>query len=73
MGAGVSVDLIVTLDDATSERYSAFFVEEEVTLSSLRGLREVIETQGLFSPLSTDRGSQYWYTTRLGARSIRPG
>jgi hypothetical protein len=27
-------DLIVTLDDATTEIYSAFFVEEEGTLSS---------------------------------------
>ena len=43
---GCQWDLIVTLDDATTEIYSAFFVEEEGTLSSLRGLREVIETQG---------------------------
>jgi hypothetical protein len=61
-------DLIVTLDDATSELYSAFFVEEEGTLSSLRGLREVIETQGLFSSLSTDRGSHYWYTDEAGGK-----
>jgi transposase len=59
---GSQWDLIVTLDDATSEIYSAFFVEEEGTLSSLRGLREVIETQGLFSSLYTDRGSHYWHT-----------
>ena len=59
-------DLIVTLDDATSELYSAFFVEEEGTLSSLRGLREVIETQGLFSSLYTDRGSHYWHTDEAG-------
>jgi transposase len=59
---GSQGDLIVTLDDATSEIYSAFFVEEEGTLSSLRGLREVIETQGLFSSLYTDRGSHYWHT-----------
>src|SRR3546814_16744410 len=35
-------DLIVTLDDATSEIYSAFLVEEEGTASSFRGLREVV-------------------------------
>ena len=29
------LDLIVTMDDATSEIYSAFFVEEEGTMSSL--------------------------------------
>ncbi len=65
---GCQWDLIVTLDDATSEIYSAFFVEEEGTLSSLRGLREVIETQGLFSSLYTDRGSHYWYTEEAGGK-----
>lgn len=61
-GPGCQWDLIVTMDDATSALYSAFFVEEEGTMSSFRGLREVIETQGLFSSLYTDRGSHYWYT-----------
>jgi transposase len=59
-------DLIVTLDDATTEIYSAFFVEEEGTLSSLRGLQQVIERHGLFSSLYTDRGSHYWYTEEAG-------
>lgn len=59
-------DLIVTLDDATSELYSAFFVEEEGTMSSFRGLHEVIETQGLFSSLYVDRGSHYWHTEATG-------
>ena len=63
---GCQWDLIVTLDDATSELYSAFFVEEEGTLSSLQDLREVIETQGLFSSLYTDRGSHYWHTEAAG-------
>jgi transposase len=65
---GCQWDLIVTLDDATSEIYSAFFVEEEGTLSSLRGLREVIEMKGLFSSLYTDRGSHYWLTEEAGGK-----
>src|SRR5207247_1498009 len=65
---GCQWDLIVTLDDATSEIYSAFFVEEEGTLSSFRGLREVMETQGLFSSLYTDRGSHYWHTDEAGSK-----
>ena len=65
---GCQWDLIVTLDDATSEIYSAFFVEEEGTMSSLQGVREVIETQGLFSSLYTDRGSHYWYTEEAGGK-----
>jgi hypothetical protein len=55
-------DLIVTMDDATSEHYSMFFVEEEGTVSSFQGVRDVIVQRGLFSSLYTDRGSHYWFT-----------
>ena len=64
-------DLIVTLDDATSAHYSMFFVEEEGTASSFRGLAEVIETQGLPSSLYTDRGSHYWFTPEAGGKVDR--
>ena len=60
--------LSVTMDDATSDLYSAFFVEEEGTMSSFQGLREVIAAKGLFSSLYTDRGSHYWYTTEAGGK-----
>lgn len=63
---GCQWDLIATLDDATTELYSVVFVEEEGTMSSLQGLREVIETRELFSSLYTDRGSHYWYTEETG-------
>ena len=63
---GCQWDLIVTLDDATTELYSAFFVEEEGTSSSFRGLQEAIGTKGLFSSLYVDRGSHYWYTEEAG-------
>lgn len=65
---GCQWDLIVTLDDATSALYSAFFVEEEGTMSSFQGLQAVIETQGLFSSLYVDRGSHYCYTEEAGGR-----
>ena len=61
-----ALDLIVTLDDATSAIYSAFLVEEEGTQSSFRGLAEVIERQGLFCELYTDRGSHYFHTPKAG-------
>ena len=64
-------DLIVTLDDATSEHYSMFFVEEEGTASSLRGVREVIEARGLFSSFYSDRGSHYWLTPGIFQASCR--
>lgn len=60
------LDLIVTLDDATSAVYSIFLVEQEGTASSLRGLEEVIGRQGLFCSLYTDRGSHYFTTPRAG-------
>ncbi len=59
-------DLIITLDDATSRHYSMFFVEEEGTASSFRGMREVIESCGLPCSLYTDRGSHYWHTPKAG-------
>jgi transposase len=61
-----ALDLIVTMDDATSEIYSLFLVEEEGTSSTLRGLREVVEGHGLFCALYTDRGSHYFHTSVAG-------
>lgn len=61
-------DLIVTMDDATNEHYSMFFVEEEGTWSSFRGVREVIAIHGLFSSFYSDRGSHYWITPKAGGK-----
>ncbi len=40
-------DLIVTMDDANSEHYSMFFVEQEGTASSFSAVQEVHETPPL--------------------------
>jgi transposase len=61
-------DLIITMDDATSEIYSAFFVEEEGTWSSLGGVRDTLEAKGLFSSFYSDRGSHYWHTPDAGGK-----
>jgi transposase len=61
-------DLVVTMDDATSEIYSAFFCKQEGTDSSLRGVKEVIEKQGLFCSFYSDRGSHYWNTPESGGK-----
>lgn len=66
-----AMDLIVTLDDATSEIYSAFLVDEEGTASTFQGLREVIGERGLFCSLYTDRGSHYFYTPKAGEKVSR--
>jgi Helix-turn-helix domain len=63
---GPPLDLIVTLDDATGEIYSAFLVEEEGTASTFRALKEVFGKHGLPMSLYTDRGSHYFFTTKAG-------
>jgi Homeodomain-like domain len=60
------LDLIITMDDASSEIYSAFLVEEEGTASTFRALLEVFTVHGLPSSLYTDRGSHYFFTPRAG-------
>jgi transposase len=57
-------DLIVILDDATSEIYYAQLVEEESTRTVMLGLREVIETRGLFCSLYSDRGSHFFVSLK---------
>jgi hypothetical protein len=65
---GVSWDLVVTMDDATGEHYSMFFVDEEGTASSMLGVKQTIAKQGLFCSLYTDRGSHYWHTPEAGGK-----
>jgi transposase len=65
---GKKWDLIITMDDATNEHYSMFFVEEEGTMSSFKGVKDVIVKKGLFSSLYTDRGSHYWNTPEAGGK-----
>ena len=68
------LDLVTIMDDATSEIYYARFVEEESTESVMAGLRSVVQTQGVFCSLYSDRASHYVCTPK-GAikpdRSIR--
>ena len=64
-------DLIVTMDDATSETYSMFFVEQEGTMSTFRALLDVISSRGLFCSLYVDRGSHYWKTPEAGGKVDR--
>jgi transposase len=65
---GTKWDLIVTMDDATSECYSMFFCEEEGTMSSFFGLREMMDTHGLPCSLYVDRGSHYFLTEQAGGK-----
>jgi transposase len=53
-------DLIVILDDATSEIYHAQLVDEESSRSCMEGLREVVTRQGVFCTLYSDRASHFF-------------
>jgi hypothetical protein len=59
-------ELIVVLDDATSEIYYAQLVESEGTLSVMAALREVIEKKGLFCSLYSDRAGHFFVTPKRG-------
>src|SRR5438034_3121586 len=61
-------DLIVILDDASSEIYYAQLVEEESTVTVMAGLKEVIQEKGVFCALYSDRGSHFWLTPKVGGR-----
>jgi hypothetical protein len=41
-------------------------VEEESTLTVMAAWKEVIERQGLFCALYSDRGSHFWLTPKAG-------
>ena len=59
-------DLLVILDDATSEIYYAQLVEEESTATVMTALREVIERKGAFCALYSDRASHFFHTPKAG-------
>ncbi len=59
-------DLLVVLDDASSEIYYAQLVEQESTATVLAALREVVEQRGIFCALYSDRGSHFWLTPKEG-------
>jgi transposase InsO family protein len=65
------LDLVVTMDDATNEIYSALLVEEEGTASTFRALLEVFGRHGLPLSLYTDRGSHYFHTADAGGKVDR--
>jgi transposase len=59
-------DLIVILDDATSEIYYAQLVREESTRTVMAALRAVIEQKGVFCALYSDRASHFFVTPKAG-------
>jgi transposase len=67
-GDGRKYELIVILDDATSEIYYAQLVEAESTRSMLSALREVVKARGVFCSLYSDRAAHFFVTPRAGEK-----
>ena len=63
---GCYYDLIVIMDDATSEIYYAQLVKAESTFTVMTAVREVIETKGVFCSLYSDRASHFFLTPKAG-------
>src|SRR5271167_572597 len=61
-------DLLVVLDDATSEVYYAQLVEEESTRTVMAALWCVIEKKGIFCALYSDRASHFFETPKAGGK-----
>jgi len=59
-------DLIVIMDDATSEIYYAELVGEESTRTVMAALRAVVEKKGWFSSIYSDRASHFFRTPKAG-------
>lgn len=61
-------ELIVILDDATSEIYYAQLVEAESTRSMLSALQEVVKRRGVFCSLYSDRAGHFFITPKAGEK-----
>jgi transposase len=67
-GDGRYYDLITLLDDATSQIYYAQLVAEEGTRTLMPAVREVIEKEGVFCALYSDRASHFFVTPKAGGK-----
>lgn len=72
MGTGEIWDLVVTLDDATSEHTSMFFCAQEGTDSSFHGIGQTMTRYGMFCSLYTDREAITSTPLKPEAKSISP-
>ena len=71
LGTGDPVDLIAISDDANNEVYDIALVDEEDTASCMRMVRNVVEKEGVFCSLYTDRGSHFFFTKKAGEDVVK--
>jgi hypothetical protein len=61
-------ELLVVMDDATSEIYYAQLVEAECTRSVMAALRDVVERKGVFCSLYSDRAGHFFVPLKSSDR-----
>lgn len=61
-------DLLVLMDDATSEIYEMELVDEESTISCMKVLKSCIQSKGIFCSLYSDRASHFFFTPTSGGK-----
>jgi hypothetical protein len=71
LGTGDPVDLIAISDDANNEVYDIALVDEEDSASCMQMVRNVVEKEGVFCSLYTDRGSHFFYTKKAGEDVVK--
>jgi hypothetical protein len=65
------LDPVTLLDEADSEIYYAPLVAQESTWTVMDGLREVVEQEGIFCSVYSDRASHFFYTPKAGQKVDR--
>lgn len=66
LGTDEQIDLITLSDDANNEVYDMALVDQEDSASCMAMIKNVIEKNGIFCSLYTDRASHFYLTKRAG-------
>jgi transposase len=65
-GNDTQYDIVTISDDANNELYDIELVDEEDSLTCMRMLKTVVEKEGVFCSLYTDRASHFFLTKKAG-------
>jgi len=66
LGTGEELDIIAISDDANNEVYDMALVDEEDAASCMAMVKNVVEENGIFCSLYTDRASHFFLTKKAG-------
>lgn len=67
-GIDSTQDLIVVMDDANNQIYDAYLTPQESTASCMHVLRHVVNSQGVFCSIYSDRAGHFFHTPQAGKK-----